>query len=95
SKKPTSFTRLVPPRRLYFSLQLDTLTSLAMAAPSTGTRLVAHSSSSSSSVILTSHFEATRALFWDGPRNFEPQSDDKDDTRDHTPSPNFRITPAR
>ncbi|GBM10226.1 hypothetical protein AVEN_177494-1 [Araneus ventricosus] len=31
-------------------------------------------------VILTSRFEATRGLFWDGPRNFEPRSDDEDDT---------------
>ncbi|GBN37913.1 hypothetical protein AVEN_33235-1, partial [Araneus ventricosus] len=28
-----------------------------------------------------SRFEATRGLFWDEPRNFEPQSDDKDDIR--------------
>ncbi|GBM15041.1 hypothetical protein AVEN_266927-1 [Araneus ventricosus] len=26
-------------------------------------------------VILTSRFEATRGLFWDGPRNCEPRSD--------------------
>ncbi|GBO30438.1 hypothetical protein AVEN_74022-1 [Araneus ventricosus] len=31
-------------------------------------------------VILTSRFEATRELFWDGPRNFEPRSDYEDDT---------------
>ncbi|GBL86006.1 hypothetical protein AVEN_89066-1 [Araneus ventricosus] len=31
-------------------------------------------------VILISRFEATRGLFWDGPRNFEPQSDDENDT---------------
>ncbi|GBM76685.1 hypothetical protein AVEN_48807-1 [Araneus ventricosus] len=36
-------------------------------------------------VTLTSRFEAT---------NFEPRSDDKDDTRAGTPSPNFRTTPA-
>ncbi|GBM53226.1 hypothetical protein AVEN_14244-1 [Araneus ventricosus] len=30
-------------------------------------------------VILTSRLEATRGLFWDGPRNFEPRSDDEDD----------------
>ncbi|GBN83449.1 hypothetical protein AVEN_92868-1 [Araneus ventricosus] len=30
-------------------------------------------------VILTSRFEATRGLFWDGPRNFEPRSDDESD----------------
>ncbi|GBN02297.1 hypothetical protein AVEN_70736-1 [Araneus ventricosus] len=29
-------------------------------------------------VILTSRFEATRGLFYDGPRNFEPRSDEKD-----------------
>ncbi|GBL95626.1 hypothetical protein AVEN_22122-1 [Araneus ventricosus] len=28
-------------------------------------------------VILTSRFEATRALLWDGPRNFEPWTDDE------------------
>ncbi|GBL91251.1 hypothetical protein AVEN_195136-1 [Araneus ventricosus] len=38
-------------------------------------------------VILTSRFEATRGLFWDGPRNFEPQSDDEDDITAGTPSP--------
>ncbi|GBL88939.1 hypothetical protein AVEN_159028-1 [Araneus ventricosus] len=32
-------------------------------------------------VILTSRFEATRGLFWDGLRNFEPQSDDEVDNR--------------
>ncbi|GBO45060.1 hypothetical protein AVEN_40521-1, partial [Araneus ventricosus] len=31
-------------------------------------------------VILTSRSEATPGLFGDGPRNFEPRSDDKDDT---------------
>ncbi|GBL74975.1 hypothetical protein AVEN_243783-1 [Araneus ventricosus] len=31
-------------------------------------------------IILMSRFEATRGLFWDGPRNFEPWSDDEDDT---------------
>ncbi|GBM60450.1 hypothetical protein AVEN_117966-1 [Araneus ventricosus] len=30
-------------------------------------------------VILTPRFEATRGLFWDGRRNFEPLSDGKDD----------------
>ncbi|GBN90847.1 hypothetical protein AVEN_90765-1 [Araneus ventricosus] len=33
-------------------------------------------------VILKSHFKATRGLFWDGPFNFEPRSDDEDDIRD-------------
>ncbi|GBL74589.1 hypothetical protein AVEN_235500-1 [Araneus ventricosus] len=41
--------------------------------------------------MLTSRFEATRELFWDGPRNFESRSDDENDTL----SPNFRTTPAR
>ncbi|GBM20501.1 hypothetical protein AVEN_61045-1 [Araneus ventricosus] len=31
-------------------------------------------------LVLTSNFEATRGLFWNGPRNFEPLSDDEDDT---------------
>ncbi|GBN15391.1 hypothetical protein AVEN_233920-1 [Araneus ventricosus] len=39
-------------------------------------------------------FEATRGLFRDGPRNFEPRSDDEDDTRAGTLSPNFRATPT-
>ncbi|GBM24737.1 hypothetical protein AVEN_141811-1 [Araneus ventricosus] len=39
-------------------------------------------------VILTSRFEATRGLFWDEPRNFEPRSDDEDDTWAGSPSPN-------
>ncbi|GBM13362.1 hypothetical protein AVEN_81768-1, partial [Araneus ventricosus] len=40
-------------------------------------------------VILTSRSEATRGLFRDGPRNFEPRSDDEDD-----PSSSFRAAPA-
>ncbi|GBM26988.1 hypothetical protein AVEN_47188-1 [Araneus ventricosus] len=32
-------------------------------------------------VILTSRFEVTRGLFWDGPLNFEPRSDDEYDNR--------------
>ncbi|GBL75999.1 hypothetical protein AVEN_234314-1 [Araneus ventricosus] len=36
-------------------------------------------------IILTPNFEATRGLFWDRPRNFEPQSDDEDDTCAGTP----------
>ncbi|GBN75177.1 hypothetical protein AVEN_249531-1 [Araneus ventricosus] len=31
-------------------------------------------------VILKSHFEAVRQLFWDGPHNFELLSDDGDNT---------------
>ncbi|GBN55151.1 hypothetical protein AVEN_213934-1 [Araneus ventricosus] len=45
-------------------------------------------------VILTSRFEATRGLLWDGPRNFEPRSNDEEDTRACTPSPNFHATPT-
>ncbi|GBN07629.1 hypothetical protein AVEN_115647-1 [Araneus ventricosus] len=45
-------------------------------------------------VILRSRFETTRGLFWDGPRNFETQSDDKDDTCADTLPLNFRTTPA-
>ncbi|GBN43621.1 hypothetical protein AVEN_57013-1, partial [Araneus ventricosus] len=36
----------------------------------------------------------TRGLFWDALRDFEPGSDDEDNTRAGTPSPNFRTTPA-
>ncbi|GBN05801.1 hypothetical protein AVEN_88105-1 [Araneus ventricosus] len=43
---------------------------------------------------ITSRFEATRGLFRDGPRNFEPRSDDEDNTSAGTPSPRFRATPA-
>ncbi|GBL98205.1 hypothetical protein AVEN_268289-1 [Araneus ventricosus] len=49
---------------------------------------------SDSLVILTSRFEATRGLSWDGPRNFEPRSDDEDDAWAGTPSPGFHATPA-
>ncbi|GBM11903.1 Transposon Tf2-6 polyprotein [Araneus ventricosus] len=42
-------------------------------------------------VILTSCFEATRGLFWDGPRNFELRSDDED--LSWHPPPDFRTTP--
>ncbi|GBO18550.1 hypothetical protein AVEN_72040-1 [Araneus ventricosus] len=35
----------------------------------------------------------TRAVL-DGPRNFELRSDDEDDTRAATPSPNFHATPT-
>ncbi|GBM04747.1 hypothetical protein AVEN_20192-1 [Araneus ventricosus] len=31
-------------------------------------------------VILTSRFEATRGLFWERHRHFEPRSDDEDDS---------------
>ncbi|GBM77951.1 hypothetical protein AVEN_121935-1, partial [Araneus ventricosus] len=33
--------------------------------------------------ILTARFEASRGLFWDGLRNFEPQLDDEDDLSWH------------
>ncbi|GBM96674.1 hypothetical protein AVEN_69283-1 [Araneus ventricosus] len=47
-------------------------------------------------VILASRFEAIRRLFWDGPRNFEPRSDDEDDTSYLAPtSPNFHATQTR
>ncbi|GBN34755.1 hypothetical protein AVEN_81519-1 [Araneus ventricosus] len=36
---------------------------------------------------------ATRGLFWDEPRNFEPRSDDEDDAWAVTPSPSFHATP--
>ncbi|GBN00848.1 hypothetical protein AVEN_89216-1 [Araneus ventricosus] len=45
-------------------------------------------------VTLTSRFEVTRGLFWDGPRNFELLSDDEDDTSAGTSSPNFHTTPT-
>ncbi|GBM16885.1 hypothetical protein AVEN_186423-1 [Araneus ventricosus] len=41
-----------------------------------------------------SRFEATRGLFRDGPRNFDPRSDDEDDTWAGIPSPKFRATPT-
>ncbi|GBM98815.1 hypothetical protein AVEN_46311-1 [Araneus ventricosus] len=37
-------------------------------------------SSCFSLVILTSRVQVTRGLFCDGPRNFEPRTDDKDDS---------------
>ncbi|GBM83943.1 hypothetical protein AVEN_74042-1 [Araneus ventricosus] len=40
-------------------------------------------------VILASRSEATRGLFWDGPRNFEPLSGD---ALAGSQSPNFRTT---
>ncbi|GBO40528.1 hypothetical protein AVEN_138261-1 [Araneus ventricosus] len=38
--------------------------------------------------------KTTRGLFWDGPRHFEPRSDDEDDTWAGRPSPSFHATPA-
>ncbi|GBM90823.1 hypothetical protein AVEN_103541-1 [Araneus ventricosus] len=38
-------------------------------------------------VISTSRFEVAGGLFWDGLRNFEPRSDDKDDTWAVTTTP--------
>ncbi|GBN16466.1 hypothetical protein AVEN_196922-1 [Araneus ventricosus] len=43
-------------------------------------------------VILTSRFEVTRGLIWDGHRNVEPRLDD--DTWDGVPSPCFRAMPT-
>ncbi|GBM80018.1 hypothetical protein AVEN_203781-1 [Araneus ventricosus] len=40
-------------------------------------------------VILTPRFEATRGLFWDGPRHFEPRADDEDDAWAGTPRSNL------
>ncbi|GBO25598.1 hypothetical protein AVEN_198829-1 [Araneus ventricosus] len=40
-------------------------------------------------VTLASPLKATRGLLWNWPPNFQPRSDDEDDT-----SPNFGITPA-
>ncbi|GBL99147.1 hypothetical protein AVEN_64137-1 [Araneus ventricosus] len=45
-------------------------------------------------IIITSRFEAARELFLDGPRNFEPKSDDEDAISAGTFSPNFRARPA-
>ncbi|GBM54495.1 hypothetical protein AVEN_189529-1 [Araneus ventricosus] len=42
-------------------------------------------------VRLTSRFEATRGLFRDGPRNFEPRSDDEDDTLAGNPFSKFPL----
>ncbi|GBM02288.1 hypothetical protein AVEN_108828-1 [Araneus ventricosus] len=41
---------------------------------------------------LTSRFEVTRGLFWDGFHNFEPRSDSA--PLSSIPSPKFRTTPA-
>ncbi|GBM87907.1 hypothetical protein AVEN_170922-1 [Araneus ventricosus] len=45
-------------------------------------------------VLLTSCFEATRGLFWDGPRNSEPRPDDEDGIRAGAPSPTPRTAPT-
>ncbi|GBM25343.1 hypothetical protein AVEN_232473-1 [Araneus ventricosus] len=45
-------------------------------------------------VILTSRFEATRGLFWDGPRNFEPGQMTRATPELAPPSPNFHATPT-
>ncbi|GBO02109.1 hypothetical protein AVEN_90746-1, partial [Araneus ventricosus] len=37
---------------------------------------------------------ATRGLFWDGPRNFEPRSDDEDDAWAGASYLSFRTTPT-
>ncbi|GBL74040.1 hypothetical protein AVEN_56235-1, partial [Araneus ventricosus] len=46
-------------------------------------------------VILASRFEAARGLFSKELRNFEPISDDEDDTLADTPFSNFHITSAK
>ncbi|GBO43576.1 hypothetical protein AVEN_271754-1, partial [Araneus ventricosus] len=45
----------------------------------------------SSGKVLKQH----EGYFWDGPRNFEPRSDDEDDTCAATPSPNFHAINGR
>ncbi|GBL82153.1 hypothetical protein AVEN_252350-1 [Araneus ventricosus] len=45
-----------------------------------GQRSVCQSVHSTDSAIVIIVFEATRGLFWNGPRDFELQSDDEDDT---------------
>ncbi|GBM03688.1 hypothetical protein AVEN_134915-1 [Araneus ventricosus] len=45
-------------------------------------------------VTLASLFEATRELFWNGLRYFQPLSNDEDATRACTPYPNIHTTPA-
>ncbi|GBN62819.1 hypothetical protein AVEN_129494-1, partial [Araneus ventricosus] len=46
------------------------------------------------SVPLTSHFEATRELFWDGPRQLNRGQMARSTPELAPPSPSFRITPA-
>ncbi|GBN81644.1 hypothetical protein AVEN_256535-1 [Araneus ventricosus] len=43
--------------------------------------------------ILTSRFEASRVLFWDGPHSFESWLDEEDDAWARLLSPNFRTKP--
>ncbi|GBL86084.1 hypothetical protein AVEN_89127-1 [Araneus ventricosus] len=40
-------------------------------------------------------FEVRRELFWDGPRNIEPQSDDEDELASPLFSPHYRAPQAR
>ncbi|GBO45515.1 hypothetical protein AVEN_91223-1 [Araneus ventricosus] len=47
---------------------------------------------SDSLVILTSRFEATLELSWDGSRNFEPRADDRTTPELAPHSPNFHAT---
>ncbi|GBN03252.1 hypothetical protein AVEN_63-1 [Araneus ventricosus] len=47
-----------------------------------------------SSDSFVTRFETTRGLFWDRLCNFEPQSDDEDDTRAGALTPNFCTAPA-
>ncbi|GBN15459.1 hypothetical protein AVEN_133020-1 [Araneus ventricosus] len=39
-------------------------------------------------------FVITRGLIWDETHNFEPRSEEEDDTRAGTPHPNFHTTPT-
>ncbi|GBM19737.1 hypothetical protein AVEN_888-1 [Araneus ventricosus] len=45
-------------------------------------------------VILTSRFEATRGLFWDGPRNLNRGQMTRATPELEPPSPNFHTTPT-
>ncbi|GBM35668.1 hypothetical protein AVEN_97871-1 [Araneus ventricosus] len=54
-----------------------------------GSLYSSHKSPVYSVVISTPCFEPTQELFWDRSHNFELGSDDEDDTRAGTPSPNF------
>ncbi|GBL89626.1 hypothetical protein AVEN_104592-1 [Araneus ventricosus] len=43
-------------------------------------------------LVWSGRLETTRALFWDGPRDFEPRLDDEDDS--WSPFPSFHTAPA-
>ncbi|GBM00659.1 hypothetical protein AVEN_118010-1 [Araneus ventricosus] len=61
-------------------LQWDRLANLGPSGPEAETLPLSQRGLGLVSVILTSHFEETGGLFWDGLRNFEPWSGDEDDT---------------